>query len=555
MNNESPIQRLLKTCPILPFLGLGLWIAHVSFTNGGTVWLSDTEINGTNIAALYTYQTICSGLVFLGLAFCPPRNRKLMMTKNFVLGAGIVSMLGCAVVIIIGPYYLYPVLSSSMRAFLFLLGGCLSGLGLGVICLKCGTLYGALTPRTAMVYTSLSYAFSSVLFFFELGAPDWAPMPGGPSLVGILTFTLIPIVGAVLVTLPDYCRLDAGGEKRGSNEEEVLSSLHASDYHRWGIKDFPVSFWKLLAMVFIFAFIIYAVREVVVQSSPIEETLERTRFVITATLLVSLAFAAFAAASKEGLKFGQLFFIIITGSVFLVAFLPLLGVSQEVLSQFVALATFVFEMLFWCILSFIVYQRKLSATLVFGLGFGTYLLGCGLGWVAGAELLNFTTVIFGPVIPYMGMALLVLMSASVLFSRREFELLFASSEDMPSLEELMTKELEPAGSALRAGIAASSEGGEGGEELIVRKGAFNTATEALAQEFGLSPRELDILRSLARGYDANTTAEKLNISWNTVRTHIRNVYNKLDVHSHQELIVLVDARCDAITPDKDENSQ
>lgn len=554
MNNESPLQRLLKTCPILPFLGLGIWIAHVSFSNGGSVWLSDTEINGENIAALFAYQTISSGLVFLGLALCPPKVRKLLSERRFVLWSGVISMLGCMVVILIGPYYLHPYLSDFLRIALFVVGGSLSGLGLGVICLKCGMLYGGLTPRTAMVYTSLAYAFSSALFFFEYGAPDWAPMPGGPSLVGILTFTLTPVVGAILVTLPDHKRLGYGKDEIIHGDEGLLTRSESLEHHRWKMSDFPVSFWKLLVMVFIFAFITYAVREYVIQSSPVEDTLGRTRITITAMLLGSLAFAVFAATYKEGLKFGQLFFVIIVGSVLLVALLPLFGVSQTILSQVVALASFIFEMLFWCILAFIVYQRKLPAALVFGLGFGTYLLGCGLGWTIGAELLNKSIATFGPIIPNMGMALLILASASILFSRREFDLLFASSEDMPSLDELMKKELEPAGRSYRSGGTGEVDG-DSPEGPVMRKGAFNAATEAIAQEFGLSPRELDILRSLARGYDANTTAEKLSISWNTVRTHIRNVYNKLDVHSHQELIVLVDARCAAMTPEKDEMRQ
>ncbi len=554
MNNESPLQRLLKTCPILPFLGLGLWIAHVSFSNGGSVWLSDTEINGENIAALYTYQTIAGGLTLLALALCPPKVRKLLASRLFVLGAGIVATLGCVVVILIGPYYFMNYLSDTTRAFLFILGGSLSGLGLGVVCLKCGTLYGALKPRLAMVYTSLAYAFSSILFFFEYGAPDWAPMPGGPSLVGILTFTLIPLLGAALVTLPDQRRLGYGKDEILHGHEGLMTRGESLEDRRWTMDDFPNSFWKLLAMVFIFAFITYAVREVVVQSSPVEATLERTRVVLMLTLLGSLGFAIFAAASKEGFKFGQTFFVIIVGSVFLVALLPLLGVSQAVLSQVVALASFIFEMLFWCILAFIVYQRKLPAALVFGLGFGTYLLSCGLGWTIGSDLLDLATLTFGSIIPYMGMALLVLASASVLFSRHEFDLLFASSEDMPSLDELMKEELESARDTRRDTLA-DGEGVDGSEGLIVRKGAFNAATEAIATEFGLSPRELDILRSLARGYDANTTADKLNISWNTVRTHIRNVYNKLDVHSHQELIVLVDTRCAALMPDKDDARQ
>ena len=49
-----------------------------------------------------------------------------------------------------------------------------------------------------------------------------------------------------------------------------------------------------------------------------------------------------------------------------------------------------------------------------------------------------------------------------------------------------------------------------------------------------------MLRCLAMGYDSTATAKELNVSWNTARTHTRNVYAKLGVHSRQEVIDLVD---------------
>ncbi|WP_269152891.1 response regulator transcription factor [Collinsella aerofaciens] len=45
---------------------------------------------------------------------------------------------------------------------------------------------------------------------------------------------------------------------------------------------------------------------------------------------------------------------------------------------------------------------------------------------------------------------------------------------------------------------------------------------------------------MGRGYNHGYVAEKLYISENTVRTHVRHIYAKLDVHSHQELIDLVE---------------
>ena len=58
--------------------------------------------------------------------------------------------------------------------------------------------------------------------------------------------------------------------------------------------------------------------------------------------------------------------------------------------------------------------------------------------------------------------------------------------------------------------------------------------EALIEPF--SERELDVLRLLATNLDAPEIAEKLIISANTVRTHIKNLYRKLNVHSRHEVL-------------------
>lgn len=63
--------------------------------------------------------------------------------------------------------------------------------------------------------------------------------------------------------------------------------------------------------------------------------------------------------------------------------------------------------------------------------------------------------------------------------------------------------------------------------------------EALGVEFQLSQRELEVLRLLAEGRSAKYVSEELVISFNTARSHIRHIYEKLDVHSKQELISLM----------------
>ncbi len=60
--------------------------------------------------------------------------------------------------------------------------------------------------------------------------------------------------------------------------------------------------------------------------------------------------------------------------------------------------------------------------------------------------------------------------------------------------------------------------------------------------FALSPRETDIALLVARGYTVNRIAEKLCLASGTVQSHMKSIYRKLDVHSKQEVIDLVQMR-------------
>lgn len=57
----------------------------------------------------------------------------------------------------------------------------------------------------------------------------------------------------------------------------------------------------------------------------------------------------------------------------------------------------------------------------------------------------------------------------------------------------------------------------------------------------LSPRELDVFELAARGLDKAAVAAELFISPATARTHIQNVYRKLDLHSSADLVALAAA--------------
>jgi len=47
----------------------------------------------------------------------------------------------------------------------------------------------------------------------------------------------------------------------------------------------------------------------------------------------------------------------------------------------------------------------------------------------------------------------------------------------------------------------------------------------------LTPREADVLRLLARGCTYSQVGERLGVTCNTVSTHVKSIYRKLEVRS------------------------
>lgn len=61
-------------------------------------------------------------------------------------------------------------------------------------------------------------------------------------------------------------------------------------------------------------------------------------------------------------------------------------------------------------------------------------------------------------------------------------------------------------------------------------------SQAQAKEMGLSQRELEVLEFIAEGYSNQEIAEKLFVSINTIKTHITNIYSKLDVRRRTQAV-------------------
>jgi len=101
----------------------------------------------------------------------------------------------------------------------------------------------------------------------------------------------------------------------------------------------------------------------------------------------------------------------------------------------------------------------------------------------------------------------------------------------------------PVDVALRAGASGcllnriAPPAGEEEKEVSSSRAAGHSTRRAADWMGQLSPKEGDILKLLSEGFQYKEIADRLVISMDTVRTHIRRIYQKLDVHSRTDAVV------------------
>lgn len=104
--------------------------------------------------------------------------------------------------------------------------------------------------------------------------------------------------------------------------------------------------------------------------------------------------------------------------------------------------------------------------------------------------------------------------------------------------------LRTEGPADAGGLAAhlcETQGNEEGEhvgESRFERSVLSPAqrAESIAKAYHLTPREGEVLALLLEGHGTARVAEKMVLSAATVKSHTYNIYGKMGVHSHQEMI-------------------
>lgn len=182
-----------------------------------------------------------------------------------------------------------------------------------------------------------------------------------------------------------------------------------------------------------------------------------------------------------------------------------------------------FESVMWVNYSDISQRFRLTAFIVFGFGRGSLALGA----LIGALVTRFGSE-WGFALGLNEMVLLTLGSMIIAYATLPTE---------KEIRACITNESDnPIGDMIERQTANQPK-----NEEIIRAGRFKRKCETIANRYLLSKKETEVLFLLAKGRNAAIIQETLFISEGTARTHMRHIYKKLDVHTQQELIDLVDS--------------
>lgn len=205
-------------------------------------------------------------------------------------------------------------------------------------------------------------------------------------------------------------------------------------------------------------------------------------------------------------------------------FLSLLFVPHSIIPFIAAFAFFAFSivsMLMVIATIEIAASREANPTFVFGTFVGSVYLITDAGPLLTSTLES-----------HLGLSPVAIVSVSVIYLVALTGLVLNVAKGAGTEKELLlTENSEDAPVDLSASFTRS---------IVVRQDLIPLCCQQLKKRYQLTVRETEILELLARGRDLARMADVLFVSQNTIRSHTRNLYKKLNVHSKQEALDLLE---------------
>ena len=451
------------------------------------------------------------------LAFSNQLLLKFYVGKNALITA---TCLAC-----VGTLLIYGTGIEPSGAAFAVTAGVLMGMGASLMTVLWGTAFARYEFTTIILNTVVAIVIGVALYLMLI---HWIPVP-----LSGLAACMLPIVASLilwkLTPIPYYRR-------------QEMPIFHPLPIHR-------TSFVLRFGLpTIIFGFALGALRHITLSGLLPENDLTAQLVIGAAACAGLAAVIATMATAKNESYWDMIFRCLIPAIAVAVFFVPQLLGDYALLAGFFVIAGYIcFETLMWFLIADLSQEFRLSPIFMFGLGRGLLELGslAGAG-LAQIPATNPLSGVFGNAEGALVLMLALAIAYSLLPRRREVRAIVDPSHviKMPGYDALQThidkqrqddEKFEPEAEGEETGAAEV-------DEKIRAKGRFHARCEEIADCYLLSRRETEVMFLLAKGHNAAFIQDKLCISKSTAKTHINHIYRKLDIHTQQELLNMVEDR-------------
>ncbi len=349
---------------------------------------------------------------------------------------------------------------------------------LGWMYLQWGTFYAKLDLRSTVCYLFIANIGGSTIKCFSHFVPLW-----GQCLLGIA----LPILSVVM------CRIALANARTEANP-----TVRFESHNMYGL-------WKVALAIATFSFV---VAFLVGQFSGNQSSIPAVDFLMSRLfeIVISAIVLFIAIRLNKPFNFSQLWriaLLVLAADLLTQTAFPEITILRCVESS----AWDLIVLFAWLTLSDIAHHSKLPAPWVFGAGWACYTAPFAIGSIAASA---YPDGAIAPVVIVALMFVLLLLSTFCLELRdQDTKWIFAELRGEPVSEPVDYRSIDE-------------------------------RCEVVGKQHGLTPRELEIMQLLCKGRTKAYIAETLYLTENTVKGHTKHIYSKLDVHSKQELMDMVE---------------
>lgn len=524
--------------PALALLAPAFWVAWIELIYSGDVYLSANQPTSFDIIANYAISTTALSVALISFG-CVSHKVETALSRLWVAPvAG-----GCAAAMTLwclaAPN---PVATAA------------TGLFTAVLVARFSIVYSQVNPKASMVAIVLSQLVASFVYGYVLAlSPFWRPV----------FLCVLPLIAGVLTLF------DGRGVRERGHAEQGESAASPG-------------FVRFVLALLLFSVALNVVRGFYPSTIEMDAFSDARGNSAVLFFFAKMAFAFIVLMLPLKSNLGKLSYYGLVALAILTLPLPLLGLQNPATLELFGCINALLNIVVWSLFAGIAYKSGRSPVRLMGWGWGYMSLGSVLGWLAG--FLLYAAGVDASAIAIVEIVLLAVMLLSCMFVAtwqvvdELFDPFDGGDDEYVVDRSLAADGCNECGDSLPAtqesGCAQSpdclrcpvrgdivlEEGRSTADETAIlparvgesrgdareacmapgyhSKGKWRSAVFEMSADKELSDREADVMELLLKGYAKQRVAEELFIAYNTVRSHVRKVYVKCDVHSQQELISL-----------------